>query len=207
MSVIYEFSWKARVFVPERLYQPLLSNALALCKNLKLWKKKFYNFAPWCQCYKTFLVRNSLMIKISWSVCCQAFKPSLMFVGKVGAQPIEGPLRCSTLGQAPDLAHKQQTSQLQTLQLNTKIHKLRTKKFNNIDLWCECYKTFHVCNFLMFVISQSVCTGRPFQLSLMFVGKARSLGYSGAPERYFTWVGSSLFKNFRPKPSSFKYSS
>ncbi len=31
--------------------------------------------------------------------------------------------------------------------------------------------------------------GKPFQPSLMFVGKARSLRSSGAPEMCFTWVG------------------
>ncbi len=32
--------------------------------------------------------------------------------------------------------------------------------------------------------------GKPFQPSvIMFVGKARSLPYSGAPERFFTWFG------------------
>ncbi len=34
-------------------------------------------------------------------------QPSLMFVGKAGAYPIEVPFRRSTLGQAPGLAHKQ----------------------------------------------------------------------------------------------------
>ncbi len=34
--------------------------------------------------------------------------------------------------------------------------------------------------------------GKPFQPSLLFVGKARSLPLSGAPERCFTWVGSWL---------------
>jgi hypothetical protein len=34
--------------------------------------------------------------------------------------------------------------------------------------------------------------GKPFQPSLMFVGKARSQPKSGAPERYFTRAGSSL---------------
>jgi hypothetical protein len=34
--------------------------------------------------------------------------------------------------------------------------------------------------------------GKPLQPSQMLVGKSRSLPQSGAPERYFTWVGSSL---------------
>ncbi len=37
------------------------------------------------------------------------FQPSLMFVGKAGAYPIEEPFRCCTLGQASGLAHKQET--------------------------------------------------------------------------------------------------
>jgi hypothetical protein len=32
--------------------------------------------------------------------------------------------------------------------------------------------------------------GKPFLPSLLFVGKARILPYSGAPERFFNWVGS-----------------
>jgi hypothetical protein len=35
----------------------------------------------------------------------------------------------------------------------------------------------------------SVISFKPFQPSLVFVDKARSLPYSGAPERCFTWVG------------------
>jgi hypothetical protein len=34
--------------------------------------------------------------------------------------------------------------------------------------------------------------GKPFQPSLLFVGKARSLPYSGAPERFFNRIGSCL---------------
>jgi hypothetical protein len=33
---------------------------------------------------------------------------------------------------------------------------------------------------------------KPFQPSQMFAGKASSLPCCGAPERYFTWVGSGL---------------
>ncbi len=35
-------------------------------------------------------------------------------------------------------------------------------------------------------------TGKPFQPSLIFVGKARSLKYSGAPERCFSQIGFGL---------------
>jgi len=41
-----------------------------------------------------------------------------------------------------------------------------------------------------FVINYSVFHWHAFQSSLMFVGKPRSLTYSGAPESCFTWVGS-----------------
>jgi hypothetical protein len=37
------------------------------------------------------------------------FQPSLMFFDKAGAFAIEEPFSCSTLGQAPGLAHKQET--------------------------------------------------------------------------------------------------
>jgi hypothetical protein len=37
--------------------------------------------------------------------------------------------------------------------------------------------------------------GKPFQPSLMYVGKPKSLLYSGAPGRYFTRVGCGLTRN------------
>jgi hypothetical protein len=40
--------------------------------------------------------------------------------------------------------------------------------------------------------SLSVFLARPFQPSLIFVGKARRVPYSGVPERCLTWVGLSL---------------
>ncbi len=43
-----------------------------------------------------------------------------------------------------------------------------------------------------FVIAIVFVPWRPFQLSLMFVGKVRSFYKSGAPERCFTQTGSSL---------------
>jgi len=39
---------------------------------------------------------------------------------------------------------------------------------------------------------QHFVPGKSFQSSLMFVGKARSLPQSGAPERHFTQIGSDL---------------
>ncbi len=47
----------------------------------------------------------------------------------------------------------------------------------------KCYKTFQQPR--VFVL------GKPFQPSLMFVGKARSLSKSGEPERSFTQLGPS----------------
>jgi hypothetical protein len=41
--------------------------------------------------------------------------------------------------------------------------------------------------------------GKPFQPSLIFVVKARSLPKSGAPERQFTWVGSGLTRKHKTK--------
>jgi len=38
---------------------------------------------------------------------------------------------------------------------------------------------------------------KPFQPLLVFAGKARSLPYSGAPERFFTWVGPALLAKIR----------
>ncbi len=58
------------------------------------------------QCYKTYYGRNLRMFVISQSVCLwQAFPVCC----NAGAYPIEEHFRCSTLGQALGLAHKQQT--------------------------------------------------------------------------------------------------
>ncbi len=54
------------------------------------------------------------------------------------------------------------------------------------------YKTFYGRNLHIFVISLSVCSGKPFQSSLMFGSEARSLPQSGAPGRCLIWVGSIL---------------
>ncbi len=78
------------------------------------------------------------------------------------------------------------------------------------------YKTFCSRKLHLFITSQSAClwqalqpslmsatkagaylneafvSGKPFQPSLMFVGKAKSPTQSGAPERCFTQVGSGL---------------
>jgi hypothetical protein len=46
---------------------------------------------------------------------------------------------------------------------------------------------FEICKKIDFFVH-----GNPFQSSLMFVGNARCLPLSGAPERCFAWVGSSF---------------
>jgi hypothetical protein len=66
----------------------------------------------------------------------------------------------------------------------------------------QSYKTFYGRNFRIFVISY--CNGKPFQPSLMFVGKARSLPQSGAPERCFTPVGSGRLYRIGPRDMYYK---
>ncbi len=51
----------------------------------------------------------------------------------------------------------EKASQWPTLQIITKIHKLRTKKFHNIGHRILCYKTLSIRNLLIFLISQSGC--------------------------------------------------
>jgi hypothetical protein len=58
--------------------------------------------------------------------------------------------------------------------------------------WAQFYKTFYGRNLIIFLTYISVFRGRPFQFSLIFVGKARSLPWSRAPERCSTRVGSGL---------------
>jgi hypothetical protein len=45
------------------------------------------------------------------------------------------------------------------------------KKYE-IDFWGLYYKTFYNCNLRIFVIARVFVFGKPFQLSLMFAGKA-----------------------------------
>ncbi len=57
----------------------------------------------------------------------------------------------------------------------------------------QSYKTFYIRKLRIFVISQSVCPWQAFPVQsdvLMFVDNSRSLHQSGAPEWYFTQVGS-----------------
>ncbi len=56
------------------------------------------------------------------------------------------------------------------------------------ESWVQRYKTFYVHNLRI----HNFVPAKPFQPSLMFVGKAKSLPYSLASESCFTWVGSSL---------------
>jgi hypothetical protein len=58
------------------------------------------------QYYKTFLSAIFGFFVIRVFVLGKLFQPSLMFVGKAGAYPSEGPFRCPTLSQAAGLAHK-----------------------------------------------------------------------------------------------------
>jgi hypothetical protein len=46
------------------------------------------------------------------------------------------------------------------------------KKFDNIDTWCQHYKTFYIRDLQMFLISWSVCPWQAFLTNLMFVSKA-----------------------------------
>ena len=61
-----------------------------------------------------------------------------------------------------------------------------------LDYWDLYYKTFYGHDLRIFVLSMCVLPGKPFQPSLLFMGEARGLPYSGAPERYFTRVGPGL---------------
>ncbi len=66
------------------------------------------------------------------------------------------------------------------------------KKFYNIVPWCNLTKPFTVVIYKCSWLAMVFAPGRHFQPCLMFVSKARSLPYSGAPERFFTWVSSAL---------------
>ncbi len=72
------------------------------------------------------------------------------------------------------------------------VYLVRLSRHDSWMFLAQFYKTFYGLNLLMFIISQSVFPSRPFQHSLMFVGKARSLSQSRAPERQSNRVGSGL---------------
>jgi hypothetical protein len=72
------------------------------------------------------------------------------------------------------------------------IMNIRKLQFYTTGPSAQCYKTFYVRN-LVFV------PGKPFQSSLLFVGKARSLPYNGAPEMFFNRVGFSFANKISQK--------
>jgi hypothetical protein len=40
--MIYEFLYKTRVFVPSKLFQPIVTNTVAYYKNQEITEQKFY---------------------------------------------------------------------------------------------------------------------------------------------------------------------
>jgi hypothetical protein len=58
----------------------------------------------------------------------------------------------------------------------------------------QCYKTFYGRKFTNFRNKLERICPKPLQSSLMFLGKARRIPYSRAPERCFTRVGSANIK-------------
>jgi len=59
------------------------------------------------------------------------------------------------------------------------------KVFDCWQSWAQCHKTFYVRKLRIFVISYGACQCKPFQPSLMFVGKAGAYP-SEAPFSYST---------------------
>ncbi len=68
----------------------------------------------------------------------------------------------------------------------------KPKKTVNEESRAQNIKLFYYSHLQMLVISQFFVQSIPFQPSVMFVGKVRSLPYNGAPERYFNWVCSDI---------------
>ncbi len=58
-----------------------------------------------------------------------------------------------------------------TLECSTRVDSGLTQKYQTRG---QCYQTFYGRNLRNFVISWNVCPGKPFQPSVMFVGKARA---------------------------------
>jgi len=56
------------VFVPHKLFKPILTKSVAYYKNLQIMDRKFYNIGPWVQCYKTFSVCNLRILVVSLSL-------------------------------------------------------------------------------------------------------------------------------------------
>ncbi len=92
-------------------YRSKLVYFLMLVANTLAWTNTLaYHRICKLQIRSVFIVQGPMFV-ISQNVCSwQAFTSLVKcFVGKAGAYPIEEPFRCSTLRQAPGLAHKQQT--------------------------------------------------------------------------------------------------
>ncbi len=70
-----------------------------------------------------------------------------------------------------------------------------TTNYVHWTICCQRYITFYYRNLRIFVINQGACPWQTFLLSIMFVGKARSRPYDGAPERCFPWVDPGLSLN------------
>jgi hypothetical protein len=68
----------------------------------------------------------------------------------------------------------------------------RGKKFYNIGLLSQCYKTFLSVIYVFSYLAIEFAFGKYCQPILMFVGKARSLHLSGASERCIIHLGSNL---------------
>ncbi len=133
----------------------------------------------------------------------RSFQTSLMFVSKASARLSEVPFRCSTLGQAPGLIHEHQTrlerlAGTNTLAFNEHLQ-IRKLHFITLDTRGQCYRTFYGRNLRMFVVSQGVALGRPFQPSIMFADKARSLPKSVVPERCSSVIGCNLTRKHYTK--------
>ncbi len=103
------------------------------------------------------------------------FRPSLMFACKAGAYPSEAPFQDRLLASPQTLDQAGKACQGQTLQLFTKICKLRTKKFYNIGLLSQGFKTFHGRKLLVFVISQSISPWQALPAQSYVCGYGRSL--------------------------------
>ncbi len=138
-------------------------------------KGNFAQLVTWVQFYKTFYGLNLRIFVISSSVCpWQILQPTLMLVGKSKTFPSQEPFTCSALGQAPGLAHKQQTrlDRLARDKVSSLLQKLVNydrKKLNNIVNRGQRYKTFYSCNLLIFT---SVC-----QIGLERQSRTNTLAY------------------------------
>ncbi len=65
LSVIYEFSLQASVFVPGKIFQPSLTNTSLLQKSRNLGTKKFYNIGPRCRFFLSLTLRTNKPYSLS----------------------------------------------------------------------------------------------------------------------------------------------